>query len=101
MYCLVLEGVGNAQTVQLAKTLSPAAAVNLELLSTALQVRRSTGTEAMFSLEPESPAGKNRQSQMQLKCFQPEWLASTKVGELLFQADYYLKELCISACSQP
>ena len=29
------------------------------------------------------------------KRFSPSWLAGTSVGELMFQADYYLKELAM------
>ena len=35
------------------------------------------------------------------KRFTPSWLAGTSIGELMFQADYYLKELSMgeSPCS--
>ena len=35
------------------------------------------------------------------KRFTPSWLAGTSIGELMFQADYYLKELSMgeSLCS--
>merc|ERR1719188_670515 len=49
MCCLV---AGAEQTVQVAATLEPAAALNLEYLSLALQVRRSEGREPLFSLDP-------------------------------------------------
>jgi len=38
---------------------------------------------------------------MQLKRFEPEWLAGTAVGEVLFQADYHLKELSFGEYDQP
>merc|ERR1711953_1131528 len=38
---------------------------------------------------------------MQVKNYEPEWLAGTSVGEVLFQADYYLKELSMGEHGQP
>mmetsp|Transcript_131868 Transcript_131868/g.421890 ORF Transcript_131868/g.421890 Transcript_131868/m.421890 type:complete len:323 (+) Transcript_131868:865-1833(+) len=38
---------------------------------------------------------------MQVKRFEPEWLAGTSVGEVMFQADYHLKELSMGAYQQP
>merc|ERR1719259_1132164 len=101
MCCLV---AGEDQSVEVAATLEPAAAVNLEYLSLALQVRRSEGREPLFSLDPvdngkaeiDEPEGA-----MQQKRFEPEWLAGTSVGEIMFQADYHLKELSFGDGAQP
>lgn len=37
----------------------------------------------------------NLEKTMLEKRFSPSWLAGTSVGELMFQADYYLKELAV------
>lgn len=96
MICLVLdEGM---ETIRIASTAEPAAAVNLEYLSTSLEVRRREGHEPVFSLDPVD--SQDRDS-MQAKVFVPEWLAGTSVGEVLFQADYQLKELSMGEYAQP
>jgi len=101
MVCLVAEA---DSTIRVAPTFEPAAAVNLEYLSTALQVRMSEGTEPLFSLDPVDN-GKETEDEadasMQVKRFEPEWLAGTAVGEVLFQADYHLKELSFGEYEQP
>merc|ERR1719174_3151348 len=56
MLCLLLDKDTNS--VGIASTIEPALAVNLEYLSTALQVRRREGQEPVFSLDPLS-ADKN------------------------------------------
>jgi hypothetical protein len=38
---------------------------------------------------------------MQAKVFTPDWLAGTLAGEVLFQADYHLKELSMGEYDQP
>jgi len=97
--CLVLgESSIGERCVQLAATADPAASVNLEYLSTALEVRRSEGREPLFSLEPVDP---NDKKTMQAKRFEPEWIAGTSLGEVMFQADYNLKELSMGECEQP
>ena len=68
------------------------------------QVRCSEGREPLLSLdpvnndraEPEAPEGA-----MQLKRFEPEWLAGASVGEIMFQASYHLKELSFGEGDQP
>jgi len=90
-YGLVLCG----QKLELAATCDPAAAVNLEYLALALQVRRAKGVDARFSLDPIG------QGPMQAKRFEPAWLAGTSAGEVLFQADIYLKELSMGEHPQP
>jgi len=96
MVCLVLDDESNA--VSLASTTEPSAALNLEYLSTSLQVRRTEGHEPTFSLDPLDD---DDTSSMQKKAFKPEWLAGTSVGEILFQADYHLKELSMGEYVQP
>merc|ERR1719506_2227239 len=96
MVCLVYDEA--ASSIRIASTMEPAAAINLEDLSIALQVRRSEGHEPVFSLDPVNPHNKHS---MQKKVFVPEWLAGTSVGEVLFQADYHLKELSMGEYEQP
>mmetsp|Transcript_27364 Transcript_27364/g.77027 ORF Transcript_27364/g.77027 Transcript_27364/m.77027 type:complete len:900 (+) Transcript_27364:70-2769(+) len=100
MACLAIEG----DSVRVAATLEPAAAVNLEYLSIALQVRRTEGKEPLFSLDPidnGKAAADTEEASMQFKRFEPEWLAGTSVGEVMFQADYHLKELSFGEYDQP
>lgn len=98
MVCVVLEdGEEQGRNIRLASTLEPVAALNLEYLSTALAVRRREGREPVFSLDPVSTAP----NAMQAKRFVPEWLAGTSAGDVLFQADYHLKELSMGEFDQP
>lgn len=77
--------------------------MNLEYLSIALQVRRLEGKEPVFSLDPLSAknVSSDERGLRQVKHFEPKWLAGTSVGEVLFQADYHLKELSMGECQQP
>merc|ERR1719352_1782686 len=95
MICVVLDE--ETRSIGVASTLEPACAVNLEYLSTALEVRRREGHEPYFSLDPVS----SDQNAMQEKKFVPEWLAGTSAGDVLFQADYHLKELSMGEYEQP
>jgi hypothetical protein len=97
MMCLVYD-VTN-RSISLASTTEPAAAVSLEYLSTALEVRRREGHEPVFSLDPIGPD--HGRHAMQEKVFSPDWLACTAAGEVLFQADYHLKELSMGEYEQP
>jgi len=105
MCCLVLNEA--SRSVRLAATFEPSAAINLEYLSLALQVRRREGREPFFSLDPIfSKNGAVHsdgcpKADAQVKRFEPEWLAGTSVGEVLFQADYLLKELSMGEHEQP
>jgi len=94
MCCLALAG---SHTVNVLPTLEPACAVNLAYLSIALRVRRNEGREPFFSLDPVDA----KQHSMQVKRFEPEWLAGTCVGDVLFQADFFLKELSFGEYEQP
>merc|ERR1719352_1292620 len=96
MICVVLDE--ETRSIGVASTLEPACAVNLEYLSTALEVRRREGHEPVFSLDPVDANDKNS---MQEKVFVPDWLAGTSVGEVLFQSDYHLKELSMGEHEQP
>merc|ERR1719183_1392151 len=98
MVCLVLQEQGNDRSVRVASTLDPAAAVNLEYLSIALQVRIRSGREPRFSLDPVDAGDR---TSMQKKVFKPDWLAGTSVGDVLFQSDYHLKELSMGEYDQP
>jgi hypothetical protein len=100
MCCLVVDEV----SLNLAATMEPAAAVRPEYLATALGVRLREGREPYFSLDPvlASPGEPPLPlASMEAKRFSPEWLAGTSVGEVLFQADYHLKELSMGECAQP
>lgn len=105
--CIVLDQ--QSKTLQVAPTLEPAEAVNLPYLSLALQVRLREDREPVFSLDPiDDMHGVNglvgaasREAWMQQKRFEPAWLAGTSVGEIMFQADYHLKELSMGEYAQP
>jgi len=94
MCCLALAG---SRTVSVLPTLEPACAVNLAYLSIALRVRRKEGREPLFSLDPLDA----KNDSMQVKRFEPKWLWGTCVGDVLFQADFYLKELSFGVYEQP
>jgi len=96
MMCLVMGD--KLKSVHIASTTEPAASVNLEYLSIALQVRRRKGHEPIFSLDPVDPTDRNT---MQKKVFIPEWLEGTCAGDILFQSDYHLKELSMGQYEQP
>jgi hypothetical protein len=98
MCCLVLDE--DSQAVHVAPTAEPSGSVNLEYLSYALQVRYKEGREPRFSLDPIYNLGDPKAS-MQVKRFEPHWLGGTSVGEVLFQADYHLKELSMGEYDQP
>merc|ERR1719221_1306531 len=96
MVCLRLHD--DADAVNIVPTLEPAGSVNLEYLSLSLKVRRKEDREPLFSLDPRNP---EKLDSMQVKRFEPEWLAGTSVGDVLFQADYHLKELSMGEYEQP
>jgi len=81
--------------------------VNLAYLAVALQVRLREGREPLFSLDPvdaakqSSEPREDREAHRQAKRFEPAWLAGTSVGEVMFQADYFLKELSMGEYEQP
>lgn len=95
--CLVYDEA--TRTVKLAATHEPSAAVNLEYLLLALKVRKTAGREPLFSLEPVNHT--DIQNTPQKKIFEPAWLQGTSVGEVMFQADYYLKELALGEYTMP
>jgi len=95
--CLVLDEA--SKTVKVAATLEPSAAVNLEYLLLALKVRKTASREPLFSLDPINP--KDLEHSPQKKVFEPAWLAGTSAGEVMFQADYFLKELALGEYSMP
>lgn len=72
---------------------TPESAVNVSYLACVLRIFREYGREPQFSLDPKDPH--NISGEFQSKAFYPSWLAGTVVGEILFQADYVLKELCM------
>eukprot|EP00448_Togula_jolla_P042216 CAMPEP_0170569482 /NCGR_PEP_ID=MMETSP0224-20130122/575_1 /TAXON_ID=285029 /ORGANISM="Togula jolla, Strain CCCM 725" /LENGTH=378 /DNA_ID=CAMNT_0010891645 /DNA_START=560 /DNA_END=1696 /DNA_ORIENTATION=+ len=70
----------------------PDAAVNISYLAAGLRILQEFRREPRFSLDPKDkrePSG-----DLQVKRFIPPVLARTVLGEVLFQADYALKELC-------
>eukprot|EP00930_Biecheleria_cincta_P003657 TRINITY_DN104585_c0_g1_i1.p1 TRINITY_DN104585_c0_g1~~TRINITY_DN104585_c0_g1_i1.p1 ORF type:complete len:1011 (-),score=231.74 TRINITY_DN104585_c0_g1_i1:65-3046(-) len=95
--CLVLDEA--ARTVRIAATHEPAASVNLEYLLLALRVRRHESREPLFSLDPVD--AQNIEKSPQKKRFEPEWLSGTSVGDVMFQADYFLKELAMGEYTMP
>mmetsp|Transcript_79956 Transcript_79956/g.138594 ORF Transcript_79956/g.138594 Transcript_79956/m.138594 type:complete len:1218 (-) Transcript_79956:110-3763(-) len=99
MCCVVFDEA--ADSVRVAPTLEPAESVNLEYLSLSLQVRLREGREPIFSLDPVMSESGLTKSSMQAKVYSPDWLAGTSVGEVMFQADYHLKELSMGEYSQP
>lgn len=70
----------------------PEAAVSISYLACVLRVLRDQRCEPRFSLDAKDPHDIG--GEHLLKRFYPSWLASTVVGEVLFQADYALKQLC-------
>jgi len=96
MCCLRLSEESNS--VYVAPAHETATSMNLEYLAIALQVRLREGKEPFFSLDPTEGSAS---SSMQEKKFDPEWLAGTSVGDVLFQADYHLKELSMGEAEQP
>mmetsp|Transcript_17853 Transcript_17853/g.33666 ORF Transcript_17853/g.33666 Transcript_17853/m.33666 type:complete len:1135 (-) Transcript_17853:138-3542(-) len=100
MCALLLQNGFHAPSV--VPTIAPAAAVNLEYLSIALRVRQTEGREPVFSLDPvENKHAIFDKDAMQVKRYEPEWLAGTSVGDVLFQSDYHLKELSMGEYDQP
>ena len=95
--CLVFDEV--TRTVKVAPTLEPAASVNLEYLLLALKVRKTACREPLFSLDPVDP--QNLEKTPQKKVYEPSWLAGTSVGDVMFQADYFLKELALGEYEMP
>ena len=95
--CLVYDEA--SRTVRVAPTLEPAAAVNLEYLLLALKVRKTASREPLFSLDPVDP--QNLEKTPQKKVYEPSWLAGTSVGDVMFQADYFLKELALGEYEMP
>eukprot|EP00408_Alexandrium_pacificum_P025048 CAMPEP_0171202934 /NCGR_PEP_ID=MMETSP0790-20130122/25260_1 /TAXON_ID=2925 /ORGANISM="Alexandrium catenella, Strain OF101" /LENGTH=892 /DNA_ID=CAMNT_0011668377 /DNA_START=56 /DNA_END=2734 /DNA_ORIENTATION=+ len=99
MYTLTFDEESNMARV--APTVNPAAALNMEYLALALQVRICDGREPMFSLDPKEASLDRAQSLWQVKRFEPAWLAGTSLGEAMFQADVHLKELSMGEYVQP
>jgi len=95
--CLVWDEA--TRNVKVAATLEPSAAVNLEYLALALKVRRQERREPLFSLDPVDP--QNMETTTQKKRYEPQWLAGTSVGDVMFQADYFLKELALGEYDMP
>eukprot|EP00408_Alexandrium_pacificum_P062060 CAMPEP_0171168378 /NCGR_PEP_ID=MMETSP0790-20130122/7679_1 /TAXON_ID=2925 /ORGANISM="Alexandrium catenella, Strain OF101" /LENGTH=1106 /DNA_ID=CAMNT_0011633215 /DNA_START=47 /DNA_END=3367 /DNA_ORIENTATION=+ len=92
---------GEDKALAVVPTANPAASVNLEYLSLALRVRKQDGREPMFSLDPKFDESTNKHKLWQVKRFEPAWLDGTSAGEVMFQADYHLKELSMGEYGQP
>jgi len=88
--CLQLDVQTGA--VKCAPTRNDEASINLSYLVCAIQVLAKYGSAAKFSLDPADP--QNLSGEEQVKVFFPDWLENTVYGEVLFQADYFLKEVC-------
>eukprot|EP00928_Gymnodinium_smaydae_P018449 TRINITY_DN1701_c0_g2_i1.p1 TRINITY_DN1701_c0_g2~~TRINITY_DN1701_c0_g2_i1.p1 ORF type:complete len:653 (+),score=85.48 TRINITY_DN1701_c0_g2_i1:25-1983(+) len=76
-----------------------AASTNISYLACALKVLTKEKCSPRFSLDPKDPL--DIQGSQQVKAFYPPWLAGTIFGEVLFQADYALKELCFGDRALP
>lgn len=85
--------------VTCAQTQRAETSTNLSYLACALKVLTTNGRAPQFSLDPEN--AHDMQSDNQIKAFYPQWLAGTVFGEILFQADYALKELCFGDKALP
>lgn len=83
---------GRVGVAPLGAKCNPMAALNVSYLASALQILRHCQHEAAFSLDAKDPH--NLAGNSLVKRFHPSWLASTVFGEVLFQADYALKEIC-------
>jgi len=90
-----------SRTVSVVPTANAAASINLEYLSLALRARKQDGREPMFSLDPKVSEVRDKRNLWQVKRFEPAWLDGTSVGEVMFQADYHLKELSMGEHCQP
>jgi len=95
--CLVYDEA--AKTVDIAATHEPSASINLEYLLLALKVRRDRCREPLFSLDPVDPQKMDKTPQV--KMYEPAWLAGTSVGDVMFEADYFLKELAFGEYEMP
>jgi len=91
--CVCCDPATKQVTVSAAPRCEPRAAVNISYLATMLRTLRAAGREPQFSLDPKDPHDIG--GELQVKKFYPSWLASTVAGEVLFQADYELKEICL------
>eukprot|EP00403_Amphidinium_massartii_P047773 CAMPEP_0178458576 /NCGR_PEP_ID=MMETSP0689_2-20121128/47617_1 /TAXON_ID=160604 /ORGANISM="Amphidinium massartii, Strain CS-259" /LENGTH=904 /DNA_ID=CAMNT_0020084889 /DNA_START=75 /DNA_END=2788 /DNA_ORIENTATION=- len=85
--------------LQLTPTSDASACVNPDYLALALKVKKETGKEPLFSLDPMSL--QSSKEGLLRKRYEPSWLAGTCMGEVLFQADYLLKELSMGEGIQP
>mmetsp|Transcript_44988 Transcript_44988/g.106858 ORF Transcript_44988/g.106858 Transcript_44988/m.106858 type:complete len:935 (+) Transcript_44988:36-2840(+) len=103
MCCISWEpsSVGSCATVGIDCTHEPRASVNLEYLAIALRCRIVEGREPLFSLDPSDMKNPSKDGLMQLKRYEPSWLCETSAAEVLFQADYHLKELSMGEAPQP
>jgi len=91
--CVCCDPATKQVTVVAAPRSEPRAAVNISYLATALRVLRQTRHEPQFSLDPKN--AHDIGGDLQVKMFYPPWLAATVAGEVLFQADYELKQICM------
>jgi len=96
---LVLDSRTGAVGVAPLEAKNAKAAVSLPYLAVVLQVLRDTGREPRFSLDPKD--SHDLGGPILVKRFEPSWLAGTVVGEVLFQADYALKQLCFGDLRLP
>lgn len=69
------------------------AAVNIAYLICMLKILHLHRREPAFSLDPKDPH--KIMGDFQVKRFHPSWLEGSVVGEVLFQADYGLKQICL------
>jgi len=93
--CLVFNP--RTRAVGLAPTRFKQAEVNLYYLAMSLKILKETQRECQFSLDPKGTISDEKQ----VKAFYPSSLANTVFGEVLFQADYTLKQLSFGEGARP
>eukprot|EP00929_Paragymnodinium_shiwhaense_P031039 TRINITY_DN17478_c0_g1_i1.p1 TRINITY_DN17478_c0_g1~~TRINITY_DN17478_c0_g1_i1.p1 ORF type:complete len:700 (-),score=131.53 TRINITY_DN17478_c0_g1_i1:449-2521(-) len=99
MVCVCYNPRASSVHVVSAPPRTPHAAINISYLAVALRLLRDYGREPQFSLDPVDPHDIG--GELQAKKFYPPWLEGSVLGEVLFQADYTLKELSFGDRSLP
>lgn len=92
LICLCLDKASGRVCIGQVARASPEASVSIAYLACVLRVLRDHRREPCFSLDAKDPHDLG--GDHLVKRFFPDWLSGTVVGEVLFQADYALKQLC-------
>eukprot|EP00392_Amoebophrya_sp_AT5.2_P009757 g9785.t1 len=88
-FCVLFDAATESLSLSLVPPHLAEFGVNIHYLAESLRILQDNA-EPFFSLDPADPT--DLQGPYQKKRFHPEWLANTPLGEVLFQADYYLKQ---------